>query len=671
MVVVAVGAGLVADPGVTGDPDLLGRLDDATGRSSQLPPLDDLQLLWRRTVDAVGILPSGAGAAVAVRTPPRLVELTDGALVGDEFIDLAGPAHPLRLPAGAASDADGELLAVDATDVVRLAAATGAVLGRVELRGATTWRPVGVARGWTAGAGVFTDAEGVLGAVERDGRVRWVGEPDWTWHGVGDGTDWLVVTRPQGALERVLVVDGRTGQVHRDVGPTGVVHAPVVHGDTLAWVDPYAGIDRGLGHPVEVHGLRLDGSGRIWTVTDLPSTSGAPEAVRLTTTDDSVVVSYWSVGQATTAVWLAPSDGTQLGAATVVGTGRTGEGWPVTEVAGDAVAHVDPVRREVRVVDRRGRVRWSIPSLPGEGLVADGGLVLVRTPPRGTSLQSRLRLLDARTGRTRWEVVTTDTQAQRLVGVLADHVGMGPTGSPGLVSDQSWLHLDTGRRRAGTGLAAQVLGVDAGELDDLTLLGRVQVGGRSRPVFTRADGSVVGPADEGGRPSVAALLAAPGGTGAVATSATLVDADVGIDIHLATLVARDPIGGRQLWRTTSTAALRADLAVLLPDLLVVVGADGLPRAWDRQDGTPRWVAGVTGVTAITAGGHEVVIGTADGQVVVLDADGSVLQRVRVGRDAVEDVAVIGGRVVAAVGGDAVGLGRGATFVEPGDRVVVP
>ena len=315
LLVLVLFAALVSRPTTSDDVDLLGSRDGATGRSSLLPPADHLQLLWERHVDVLPDAPPG---------PPRLLDLGDRVVVGDEVVDPAGEAPSAHLPAHAVPDPQGHVLVADGEEVVEVDARTGGVRHRATLVGGGGWRPVGAARGWVAGAAVLRDAEGVIGVVERHGRVRWVGDPMWSWTPAGDGTDWAVVVAPDGPSDRLLVVDGRDGSVHRDVGPVGVVHAPVVQADTLAWVDPHGGLDRGLGRPVEVHGVRLDGSGRIWAATDLPPTTGQPQDVRLEAAGGAgLLVHYATAGDATTATLLDPVDGSHRRHLAVTGSATT------------------------------------------------------------------------------------------------------------------------------------------------------------------------------------------------------------------------------------------------------------------------------------------------------------------------------------------------------------
>ncbi len=661
VLVVAV-AGVLAEPTVVGDPDLLGRIDETTGRTSLLPPFDDLQPLWRRPVE-LGTAP------VPV---PRLHDLGGTVLVGGRSTS----PRPVRWPTDVVPSPDGRVLLVSGDEVVVADAVTGAVRQRRALVGADGWRPVGPTLGWVAGAAVLPGTGGALGAVAPDGTVRWVGDPAWTWDGTGDGTDWLVVTSTGGAVDRLLVVDGRDGTVHRDVGPAGVVHAPVVQGDTLAWVDPYGSRDLGLGQPVEVHGLRLDGTGRVWAVTDLPPTSGAPDAVALTAVEGAVVVHYWSAGQSTAAVWLDPVDGSRVGEVVVSGTGRTDDGWPVAAVTTDGIVHVSPVRQEVRFVDRGGRVRWSQPTRADEGVLADGGVVLRRTPhwqtsavaAQGSLLETRLRLLDALTGDLLADRVTDDVAARRFVGVLRGLVGVSDAAGPVPLAQQLWLEPGSGRRSAGTGLAAALLDEAGDAARDAVLLGRVQVGASVRPVFALPDGRLLGidPSELG--PTLAQLLA-PVGAGGAPSTPTLVDGDLAVEVGAAAVTATT--GGRTAWRATTPVVLDTDLAVLTSSLVVVAGRDGSLRAWGRDDGVRRWVRDDDHVTALTAGGDELVVGTDDGRVRVLDEDGAVLQDVRAGRMPVDDVAVVDGQVLVATGAHVVGFGRGAFFVEPADRVEVP
>ncbi len=661
MLVVAV-AGVLAEPTVVGDPDLLGRIDESSGRSSLLPPFDDLQPLWRRPVELGG----ATGEPPSVRLPSTGV-VVDGQV----------PSGTVRWSADVAPSSHGTVLLVDGDDVVVADAATAAVVGRVPLAGDGSWQPVGQALGWVAGAAVLASPEGVLGAVEADGRVRWIGDASWAWDGTGDGSDWLVVTVAGTAVDRAVVVDGRDGSVARDLGPAGAVHAAAVHGDTVVWVDPFGGRDLGLGQPVEVHGLRLDGSGRVWAVTDLPPTTGELPAVTTTAVDDGVVVHYWSAGQSTTAVWLDPRTGARLGEVVVAGSGTTEDGWPVVAVTTDGIAHVSPVRRELRFVDRGGRVRWSEPARAGEGVVAAGADLLVRTPywrtplvgddtPRGSLLQTRVRLVDATTGAPRWDVVRDDVGPRRLVAVLAGHVGVSDVAVPVPLGDQVWLELGTGRRSAGAGLLARELDGADKALAGAMLLGRVRVGPSVRPVVALQDGRLLGVDPTDVVPTLAELLS-PGGSGW--PPATVLDERTAVQVGAASVTAT--VAGRLAWRSSTPVVLDPDTAVLTEGLVVVAGRDGVLRAWDRDHGAPAWLHDRDTVTAVTAGGDELVVGTFDGRVLVLDDDGRVLQDVRAGRAPVDDVAVVDGQVVVTTGADVVGLGRGAFFVEPGDRVDLP
>ncbi len=503
--------------------------------------------------------------------------------------------------------------------------------------------------------------------------VRWVGEPAWSWDGTGHGTDWLVVRRRGAGGERVLAVDGRDGSVALDIGPAETVHAPVVHGDTVVWVDPLRGIDRGLGHPVQVRGARLGGAGGEWEARHLSPTSGRPTAVQVTPVGDSVVVHYWATGDTTAAVWLDPADGSQVGVASVHGSGRTAEGWPVTAVVDGGLAHVDPVARRIRLVDRSGDERWNIPAAAGDGMVVHGEVVLLRTPPRGSSLQSRLRMLDAATGEILWGRVVDGTQEQRLVGVLGGHVGVVAGGWQVPLREQSWFALETGRRRAGPALAAEALGVPLPADDDVVLLGSVASDQGVRPVLLlpagAGPGRIVGPEPGQAAPTVASLLGdatAPGGP-----IGTVADDGVAVTVRIGSIVAHDPRTGQERWQVLPDVALRTEHALLVGEVVVTVGVDGVVRAWDRGDGTPRWRGPDVATTALSGGGRVVVLGTSAGEVVVLDASGVVQQRVSAGRGPVEDVAVADGRVLVTVGQELVAFGRGVAVVEPADRVPLP
>lgn len=655
-VLVAVGALWIAPREAT-TTTLVGRLDVATGQSSTSPPATDLQLLWRRVVDAVA---PPDGVVPRVRPATAGVVLDGEVVAGAATVDLGLP-DLWPGPDGALVVADGHELAVaDQHGAVRTAhALTG------------SWRPVGGALGWVAGAAVLADADGRLGAVDPDGTVRWIGEPTWTWDGSGHGSDWLVVQQPAGRTARWVVVDGVSGEVLDDGGPVDRVHDPVVHGSTLVWVDVVDDPVVGLGHPVVVRGRSLDGSRRPWVVDDLQPTSGVPTAISLTVVDDAVAVSYWAVGLATTAVWLRAEDGEELARTTVGGSGRTPEGWPVAAVVGDAIAHVDPVREELRVVSRDSHVRWAVPARPDEGLATVGDAVVVHTPSTTFSSQRRVRVLDAAAGAVRWERVTDSTVDQVVVGQLRGHVGVAPTAPwPVPLREQAWFDPDNGRRRSALRLAASELGAPVEDGSDLTLLGGVARAGRVEPVFLLPDGTgagqLLGPGSGGDWSG-----APPAGTEVGAATTTVADRDLAVRVAVASVVARSVGAAAPLWQHDSAVLLRPDRSVLLPDAVVITTVDGRVTALDRSDGSVSWSRPDLAVTAVTGAGDRVVVGTRDGEVVVLGPDGRVEQRLDVGAAAVEDVAVIDRRVLVTVGRDLVALGRGAAVVEPADRVEVP
>lgn len=654
-VALAVGASWLL-PGRAATTTLVGRLDVATGSSSTVPPVTDLQLLWRRVVDPV----QTTGGTAPLARPLGEAVLLDGAVVGAHRTTDVGVPDLWPGP-------DGRLVVADGEEVV-VADADGLVRTRSRLVGA--WRPVGGALGWVAGAAVLADHEGRLGAVGDDGTVRWVGEAEWTWDGGGHGSDWLVVGEPSG---RWVVVDGRTGDEVGDGGPVDRVHAPVVHDATLVWVDTADDPVPGVGHPVVVRGRALDGSGRRWVADGLQPTSGVPTSISLTPVADGVAVAYWSAGVGTTAVWLRADDGDEIARTTVGGSGATPDGWPVAAVVGDAIAHIDPVREELRVVSRSSQVRWAVPAGAGEGLVTAGDTVVVHTPATTFTSQTRVRGLDAASGEVRWLRITDSTVDQHVVGVLRGHVGVAAaTGGPVPLRDQAWFDPDSGRRRSALRLASAALGSRFEADSDLTLLGGVAHARRVAPLFLLPDGAgggqLLGPADGVVLPG--RLDPAPA-AGTTMDDVTVADDDLAVRVGAAAVTARTATGGELVWRHDSRVVLRPDRSVLLPDAVVVAGVDGRLVALDRTDGGVRWTGPDLAVTAVTGAGDRVVAGTARGQVVVLGPDGDVEQVRDVGTGRVEDIAVVDRRVLATVGRDLVALGRGEAVVEPVDRVEVP
>jgi len=155
-----------------------------------------------------------------------------------------------------------------------------------------------------------------------------------------------------------------------------------------------------------------------------------------------------------------------------------------------------------------------------------------------------------------------------------------------------------------------------------------------------------------------------------ATLAWRAPADVVPDVAAGALAAddvvvlaeRDGLGLRALrladgapaWSTALDAPLLAG-PVRVGDVVVHVGADGVVRATSLVDGRSAWSARLR-ATSLTAAGDVVVVGTADGSVVALLADGSERDRLAVGTDAVVAVAVVRSTVLVVVDGDLVGVG---------------
>ena len=129
--------------------------------------------------------------------------------------------------------------------------------------------------------------------------------------------------------------------------------------------------------------------------------------------------------------------------------------------------------------------------------------------------------------------------------------------------------------------------------------------------------------------------------------------------------------GTTAWQHAAAVALTGHV-VLGPAHATVVTVDGDVVALHRRDGTEAWRSplGVR-VTALTGAGEDLLVGTADGLVVHLDARGEEVQRLVVGTGPVRAVAALGDTVVAVADGTAVGLRADGTGLAPGDEVELP
>ena len=114
---------------------------------------------------------------------------------------------------------------------------------------------------------------------------------------------------------------------------------------------------------------------------------------------------------------------------------------------------------------------------------------------------------------------------------------------------------------------------------------------------------------------------------------------------------------------------------VLGDVVVLRAADGTVVAHGLVDGRVRWrvddLPGAVSSTAVV--GDHLLLGTADGQVVEVDADGAAVRRVAVGQGAVTGIGLVDGTLVVGVDGvlrgfrtDGTGTGAG-----DGDGVEVP
>lgn len=112
---------------------------------------------------------------------------------------------------------------------------------------------------------------------------------------------------------------------------------------------------------------------------------------------------------------------------------------------------------------------------------------------------------------------------------------------------------------------------------------------------------------------------------------------------------------------------------VLGDVVVLRAANGTAVAHGLDDGRVRWRAdGLPGAVSSTAVvGDHLLLGTADGQVVEVDADGAELRRVEVGQGAVTGIGLVDVTLVVGVDGVLRGFRTDGTGAGGGDGVEVP
>lgn len=146
------------------------------------------------------------------------------------------------------------------------------------------------------------------------------------------------------------------------------------------------------------------------------------------------------------------------------------------------------------------------------------------------------------------------------------------------------------------------------------------------------------------------------------------------------LVASDPLGvttldledGTRPWRHSASSVLADLQPVLAVDRVLLATAAGEVVALDRADGTELWRTDVGApVTALAGAGGDALVGTRDGLVVHLGADGRERQRIAVATTPVVDVATLGATTVAVTDEVVVGLRVDGDGVVTDDEVDLP
>lgn len=130
--------------------------------------------------------------------------------------------------------------------------------------------------------------------------------------------------------------------------------------------------------------------------------------------------------------------------------------------------------------------------------------------------------------------------------------------------------------------------------------------------------------------------------------------------------------GTRSW-THDTSSLLADLSpVLGPDRVLVATVAGAVVALDRADGGELWRVEIGApITSLAGAGPDTVVGTRDGLVVHLDADGRERQRIAVATGPVLGVATLGATTVAMTEQAVVGLRADGDGLGTDDAVELP
>ena len=653
---------------------LLGRLDDATGRSSTAtPPSGPLEQRW-----SVPLEPPrpGPGEAASAAGP-------DHVLVSGVLLEAGGAGDERTWPdvlAGATDPVTGRWAVVEG-DLLTLGDVTGVVQDRSGLRdGPADWQPVGPAVGWVEGDPLLVAPDGRVGRVTPGGSVRWVAAGTWT-EPRRRGA-WLLAAAPvdEGPVDdRWVVVDPDTGrEVLHVTGTRPVLAADVVVqavDDELVATDVRSGREawrRQL--PPRTGG----GSGIIGLFA-------APGDAELVGTPLGAVLLLDVPGAPLRAQLLDPVDGRIAAEVALPGRLRSASGRLRVGVDEQGVVAVDE-RVTARGWD--GSERWSIQPGPTRDaalqlLEGTGDVVLSAATDRGTGVpDARSRVvLDAADGSigARLGPVLAAPDGTLLAAEVGGIVALRGTDLP-TVAGVAWIDpLDgtsareralrlvaraggdgdqvvlAGTRRGTQQTAELVLSPRPGGATTRRTLGerrvrlRITDAGPQLDVEGGADPTWTGPA----------LPVGPSGRAVVGPVPGVDGGETLVEIGTAVLRGRASLDGTIAWVARLPAAV-AIAPVLAGDVLVTALLDGSVVATDVASGEQRWRTRLPVVaSAGTAAGEQVLLGLRDGTVVRLAADGTVTDRLTgSGGPAgpVGQVAVVGEHVLATLPGRLLGFG---------------
>lgn len=292
---------------------------------------------------------------------------------------------------------------------------------------------------------------------------------------------------------------------------------------------------------------------------------------------------------------------------------------------------------------------------------------------------------------------TVRLRGAELLGVLPDEHGRDRTLVAHVFGDELRLLLDDGTTRTVTlpgGVAGtRVVGVAAGRV----VVSQESGDGGGRIVLADLDGTAVDVVD-GYHPwrvvgGVVLTVEIEPGPGLGVHDLVAVDVASGEEawrwsghgdgwqwsgdarqvvlVRTGRVTAVETVDGSESW-STDIGRLGTGPAVLTAELAVVLTPYGELVALHREDGRVAWRTDLgRAAVSVSAAGDHLLVGTADGLVVHLDASGRELERISLGTDRVTSVAALGDTVVAVVGSHVVGLRADGTGITSRDEVDLP